>query len=182
MAKTTGPLFSLDASGTVGGVVTYSQWKGRSYVRRHVIPLNPYEADQVAARNRIRCMGAAVAWANLTANKRTPPGITDKAAIVAIVPPEYGWNGYLTDKAIGPAAAAYDEAEAIWTVFTAPNKTAWDDAADALVPAIPPVAQGQAGGGFTTPLTSGNVFLHHMYGLYKMGLYTLPTAVPPTYA
>ena len=54
MAKTTGPLFSLEASGTVGKTVTYSHWKGRPYVRRRVIPLNPFEPDQVAARNRIR--------------------------------------------------------------------------------------------------------------------------------
>lgn len=53
MAKTKGPLFSLEASGTVGDVITYSQWKGRTYVRRHVIPQNPQTADQVNVRTAL---------------------------------------------------------------------------------------------------------------------------------
>jgi len=50
MARTKGPLFSLEASGTVGNVITYSQWKGRNYVRRHVVPQNPQTAEQVNVR------------------------------------------------------------------------------------------------------------------------------------
>lgn len=50
MARTKGPLFSIDASGTVANVIVYSQWKGRSYVRRHAIPYNPQSPAQVNVR------------------------------------------------------------------------------------------------------------------------------------
>jgi hypothetical protein len=182
MAKTTGPLFSLEASGTVGKTVTYSHWKGRPYVRRRVIPLNPFEADQVEARNRIRAMAPGMTWAQQTALILDGESDTDKVRIKAITPDDFAWNGFLVDKGIGAGAIDYDACEAIWTGFTSPNKTAWDDAAAALVPPIDQIYQGAAGGIPGTPMTAGAVFLHYMYALYKMGLYTLPTAVPPTYA
>lgn len=50
MAKVTGPLMSLDASGTVAGTATFSKWKGRNYVRQRVIPSNPQTAAQTAVR------------------------------------------------------------------------------------------------------------------------------------
>lgn len=50
MARVKGPLFSLDASGSVAKTITYSQWKGRNYVRQHVIPYNPSTATQVNVR------------------------------------------------------------------------------------------------------------------------------------
>lgn len=50
MARTKGPLFSLDASGSLAKTIVYSQWKGRSYVREHVIPYNPNSPAQVNVR------------------------------------------------------------------------------------------------------------------------------------
>ena len=60
MAKVTGPLLSLDASGTVADVLTFSRWKGRNYVRQRVIPSNPNTPDQIAIRDLIR--DASIAW------------------------------------------------------------------------------------------------------------------------
>lgn len=54
MATVKGPLFSLDASGTVGGSVVFANWKGRNYVRRHVVPANPKSVDQVSVRAMLR--------------------------------------------------------------------------------------------------------------------------------
>lgn len=48
--KVTGPMFSLEASGTVGGVITASKWKGRAYFRTRVTPANPRSAQQTAQR------------------------------------------------------------------------------------------------------------------------------------
>jgi hypothetical protein len=182
MAKATGPLFSLEASGTVGKTVTYSHWKGRPYVRRRVIPINVYEEFQVKARNRIRTMGAAMHWANATAFILDGETDTDKVRIKAITPDSFGWNGYLVDKGIGPNSIDYDYAEVIWGVLSAGQKTAWDNAANALTPPMTAVAQGDTGGGYTTALTSGNVLMHYMYALFKMDLYTQPDEVPPVYA
>lgn len=50
MALTTGPLMSLDASGSVGGALVFSKWKGRNYVRRLVKPANPRSGGQVGMR------------------------------------------------------------------------------------------------------------------------------------
>jgi len=51
MAKSTAPLLSFSASGQIGQTQVYSKWKGRGYVRRHVIPGNPQTAEQTLTRN-----------------------------------------------------------------------------------------------------------------------------------
>jgi len=53
MAKTTGPLFSLDARNSLGKAIVYSIWKGINYVRRHVVPQNPQTDDQMVVRQII---------------------------------------------------------------------------------------------------------------------------------
>jgi len=50
MARPTAPLLSFGASGTVAKTVVYSKWKGRPYVRRHVIPSNPNTVSQQSTR------------------------------------------------------------------------------------------------------------------------------------
>jgi hypothetical protein len=54
MATTKGPLFSMDASGSLAGSIVFSKWKGRNYVRRHAIPANPKSALQVGTRAMLR--------------------------------------------------------------------------------------------------------------------------------
>lgn len=51
MAKTTAPLLSLSASGTLADTLTYSRWRGVRYVRQRVIPANPNTTAQAATRN-----------------------------------------------------------------------------------------------------------------------------------
>jgi hypothetical protein len=53
MARVKGPLFSVDAAGTIASTVVFSRWRGRNYVRRHAIPANPRSAGQTAARTVI---------------------------------------------------------------------------------------------------------------------------------
>lgn len=50
MAKVEGPLMSLNASGTVGGTITFGKNKGRNFVRTRTTPANPRSAGQVAVR------------------------------------------------------------------------------------------------------------------------------------
>jgi len=57
MAKTSGPLFSLGASGKFGGAAVYSIWKGITYVRQLVTPANPKSAAQGAQRLVIASAG-----------------------------------------------------------------------------------------------------------------------------
>lgn len=51
MAKVSGPLMSLSASGSIADTITFSIWKGRPYVRELVIPSNPQTAGQAAVRS-----------------------------------------------------------------------------------------------------------------------------------
>jgi len=51
VAKVTAPLLSFGASGAIAQTQVYAKWKGRSYVRRHVIPSNPQTAEQTLTRN-----------------------------------------------------------------------------------------------------------------------------------
>jgi len=181
MAKTTGPLFSLTASGTVGKTITYSNWKGRPYVRRRVIPLNPMSADQQAVRNAMRCLASSITWANVTAMKTTPPGITDKANVSAVTPDGFAWNGYILQNGVGTNMDNYDAAIAAWNVLTT-EKATWTAAAAALTPAMLPAPQVGVGGIPATPLVAGCVFFVYRYALYCASLAPLPGAVPPTYA
>jgi hypothetical protein len=51
MAKTTAPLLSFGASGQIGKSLVASKWKGRAYMRRHVVPANPQTGPQTSTRD-----------------------------------------------------------------------------------------------------------------------------------
>lgn len=51
MAVVTGPLLSIGASGSIAKTQVYSKWKGRPYVRQHVVPANPRSTDQTLTRS-----------------------------------------------------------------------------------------------------------------------------------
>jgi hypothetical protein len=79
MAKTNAPLLSWGASGKIADTQVYSTWKGRSYVRRYVIPANPNTAGQQLTRNTFRFLnrlwqympaGAVGAWDIYADNSR----------------------------------------------------------------------------------------------------------------
>lgn len=58
MAKITGPLLSLGASGSLAKTLVYSKWKGRLYTRRHVIPANPQSTAQTLTRDIFSAMSS----------------------------------------------------------------------------------------------------------------------------
>lgn len=183
MAKVIGPLFSMDASGAFGGALVFGKWKGRNVIRQLVTPANPNSADQETSRNAMRVLGACQRFANLTALKGAGRTLTDKEELIALAPAGQAWNGYLIKSAIGAGAVNYTAAAAAYAALTAPQKQAWVDAAAALVPAIPDVAQTAAGGVPAAALSKGQVFFTHCYGLYVAGVTnTAPGAVPVVYA
>jgi hypothetical protein len=51
MAKVTGPLFSLSASGQIAKMLVYMKWKGLDDVRKYVVPANPNSAGQQTQRS-----------------------------------------------------------------------------------------------------------------------------------
>jgi hypothetical protein len=53
MTKVTGPMLSVDASGTFGDIIVFSKWKGINYARQRVIPENPQTASQTSVRGTL---------------------------------------------------------------------------------------------------------------------------------
>lgn len=102
MARVTGPLLSIDASGSVAGTITFSKWKGRSYVRQRVIPANPKTPLQVSTR---AIMGfCAKNWAGI--------GSTNQGT----------WQA-LADAIVASPFNAYTKANLTnWTQFFAPSQ------------------------------------------------------------
>jgi hypothetical protein len=49
---------SQDASGTIAGQIVFSKWKGRNYVRQHVIPANPKTDKQTRIRTLLSLLVA----------------------------------------------------------------------------------------------------------------------------
>ena len=182
MAKVSGPLMSMDASGKFGGAIVFSKWKGRNVVRQLVVPANPNSAGQELARNRTRVTGAIQGWVNTSVLKAPTQTVTDKVRIKAVTPGGFAWNGFLTQTIIGSGGLTYTAAKAGYTALTAPQKEAWVDAAGVLAPVISEVYQTVEGGTAGTPITAGEVFFIYQYGLSLLGLADVPGAVPPTYA
>jgi len=53
MARVSGPLMSMSASGTVGKALTFGKWKGRPWCREWFIPENPKTPKQVNIRTAL---------------------------------------------------------------------------------------------------------------------------------
>jgi len=109
MVKVNGPMFSLDASGTLGDAITFSKWKGRPYVRERVIPSNPKSGGQVGRRAMFRFLSQL--WSSVaTADQDTWTALSDQ--LVASKFNAYmsenmeRWHNFLTPSEVTPATEA----------------------------------------------------------------------------
>jgi hypothetical protein len=66
MAKVTGPLLSIDASGKIGESIVFTRWRGTKVVRQFVKPANPNTAAQQTQRGYLT--DAIAKWV-----QETPP-------------------------------------------------------------------------------------------------------------
>lgn len=113
--KLTGPMFSLDARGTIGSAITFSFWKGVNYARARVIPNNPKTADQTKIRDLIT--DASVAWklgstvGGVTIDASYKLAYTTAAAGMA----KSGFNLYIADAVAKNGGSAYDGSLALPT-------------------------------------------------------------------
>lgn len=69
MVRVYGPMFSVRASGSIGGVATFAEWKGRPYVRKLVIPANPKSGGQLSVRAMMKFLSQY--WASLSSAEQT---------------------------------------------------------------------------------------------------------------
>lgn len=65
MVKLRGPMFSLGASGKIGGALVLSHWKGQPYARALVTPANPKSGGQTGVRQMLRFLSQY--WTTVTA-------------------------------------------------------------------------------------------------------------------
>jgi hypothetical protein len=109
MARVSGPMMSVDASGKFGGSMVFAKWKGRNYVRQLVTPGNPKSAKQSGVRAMMGFL--ANAWAALTA------GIKDDYDAIATSRSISAFNAYVSENLARwqlskPPAQAYPAGEA----------------------------------------------------------------------
>lgn len=183
MAKVTGPLMSMEASGAFGGALVFGKWKGRPTVRQLVIPSNPKSANQTVARNSVRITGAAQKGVTTSLQKKSGQTLTDKQLLTAKAPSGFAWNGFLTDEMIGAGGINMTASKAAYTALLPAEKTAWNTSAAARVPAFSAAAQTITGGAVGVAIAAGEVYFHQQYAMWKALIFTTaPGAVPPTYA
>lgn len=104
MAKVTGPLMSLDASGSVGGVTVFAKWKGRNYVRGLVTPKNPESNDQAKVRTILGAVGKV--------NKVIVNPSTLRTQLLAVTPQDQSVPSYLAKTMIGRDQTDFDRCKA----------------------------------------------------------------------
>ena len=181
MARVTGPLMSMEASGTIGKTLTFANWVGRQYVRRWTRPSNPQTADQMDQRNAFSVIGVGVSQANKCLQVNVSTGKIDEQAIRDKTPSGMRWNGYIQKVLTGSGAAGYKAAKLAWDALF--NKGDWEIAANGLTPPVPSAPQYLEGGATDTAATPGEVLFIMNYGLYLIGARTTaPDSTPPTYS
>jgi hypothetical protein len=82
MVKVSGPMFSLEASGTLADTATFAKWKGRPYVRSRVVPSNPKSAGQTGMRSMFRYLSQI--WKSIGASPKATWAL--RAAAKAVSP------------------------------------------------------------------------------------------------
>lgn len=102
MARATGPLMSLGASGSVAKTIVFSHWKGRPYVREHVTPANPRSQSQVGGRAMMSFLSKA--W---------------KDAVMTGAP-QATWDTLAKQMVVSPFNAFTSRNRSNWTQFLAP--------------------------------------------------------------
>ena len=119
MPKVKGPLFSQEASGTLGHTITFDR---RGFVRQHVTPANPRTAAQ--GNQRVKLLN--------TQKVLTFIGAAVIALVKAIAPTSYRWNSYLLSQVLGSGGTEYEASIVAFNAMGNGARAAWDAEAAAL--------------------------------------------------
>jgi len=100
MAKVTGPLMSMSASGKIADSIVFFGWKGINVVRQWIIPANKMSADQGNQRTFMAGTGKAVG--KIQVGKAFAQQLIDLGLVIAPNTKQsflvsYILNNYLTD-------------------------------------------------------------------------------------
>ncbi len=154
MAKVTGPLMSMEASGTVGKTITFDK---RGFVRQRVIPANPQSADQGNTRQVLLAVQRALTFL----------GAAVIAALKTIAPTSYRWNSFLLAEVIGPGSTEFEASRTAFAALPAGDQAEWNTEA---------VAAGISEQSITyasdAPISPGLALFAASRALYRLGLNT----------
>lgn len=119
MAKVTGPLMSMSASGKIANAIVFFPWKGIHVVREWLKPANPKTADQGTQRLIAGALGRSTSVVHTTsdfaaeireymANGLTWPSAISKYMIDNIINDGTAWDALVTEYEAHTATAAFD--------------------------------------------------------------------------
>lgn len=176
MAIVTGPLFSVSASGSVAEALVFFPWKGRSLVRKWLVPANPQTADQNTVRGRLGASAQAIQWMNGELDQKGGRADTDKVMHIAAAPAGTPWQSNVVAGMFGAEQSYWILDDAAWDALSAANRDAWDTAAEALTPPLADYTK------FTMLYRAGHIWFHVQGANSRILGDTYPGAVPPTYS
>jgi len=90
MVRVQAPCLSLDASGSLGGAIVFSKWKGRPYVRELVKPSNPKSGGQVGVRAMMSFLTKD--WSNIGSTNQATWADRADAKVVSTFNAYVGYN------------------------------------------------------------------------------------------
>ena len=169
MAKVTGPLMSLDASGTVGKTATFSKWKGRNYVRLRVTPMNPQTDSQAATRTFLGALGQALSSVLTKAKDSLHVGSAFWAAAVSFAPAGQSWISFASRTILGTNFGSITAAIAAYTAVSSTPKGYYDAHAATLGLTDFSLSYGSA-----DPIVAGA----QLYAMYKFAVEQLGYVAP----
>jgi hypothetical protein len=120
MAKVTGPLMSLDASGTVGKTATFSKWKGQNYVRLRVTPLNPQSNAMQLVRIKMGAIGYGLSYVLSALTDEGSSALVIEARAKA--PAGQSWISYLASQMAGAAFGQWNGVAEEYDILNATQK------------------------------------------------------------
>lgn len=127
MAKVTGPLMSMSASGKIADAIVFSVWKGVAYVRQYVIPANPMDPDQGDQRIILGGTGRACGKVGVT----SPYNV--KLGLKGVIPAGQSKQSYLVQYIINHYLDTITKYTAELAAVTAYSGiTSWNKGADNL--------------------------------------------------
>jgi len=127
MAKVTGPLMSMSASGKLGNAIVFSIWKGAAYVRKFVIPSNPQSVGQGDQRIVMGGTGKAAGKVGVTSP------FNEKLTALGVIPSGQSKQSYLVKYIISHYLDTMTKYTAELAAVTAYSGiTSWNKGADNL--------------------------------------------------
>lgn len=180
MPKVNGPLFSLEARGTVGKAITFARRRGQDIVTVRPVPTQAYTVNQSNAKQVI-AIGGEVSRRVFRDQVGRAMGnaMTPLMFLQSIVVAPNTWASTFNRFAFPSGTTTLTAEIAVYDALTDPQKATWVTWNTALDVSFETVAAFQGG---TRTVAAEVVAFIFARGLARAGyLTTLPAGVPPTW-